>query len=76
MVESRNGGQLTRLVVGDHDHGPLKPDAHAPTWMDMVIRHVASQAEMPLPMEVELSPTRWAIRATQGCKDQPGNLSH
>ncbi len=73
MVESLHGGQFTRLVVGDHDHGPLKPDAYAPTWLDMVIRHVASQAEMPLPLEIELSPTRWAIRATEGCKAQLGN---
>jgi predicted dehydrogenase len=76
MLESRNGGQLTRLVVGDHDHGPLKPESHAPTWLDMMLRHVASREEMPLPLEVELSPTRWAIRATEGCKAQLGNLSH
>jgi predicted dehydrogenase len=63
MVESRDGGAYTRLVIGDRDMGPLVPVEGAPVWLDYVLRHIREGTPPPVDLELELSPTRWAIRA-------------
>jgi predicted dehydrogenase len=63
MVESRDGGAFTRLVIGDRDTGPLAPVEGAPLWIDYVLHHIHDGAPPPLDLELELSPTRWSIRA-------------
>ncbi len=65
MMESLEGGRRTRLVVGEEDRGAI--DASAPTtdYFESVLRSIVEGAPMPLSLEEELSPTRWAIRARQ-----------
>ncbi len=63
MVESTRGGQLTRLVVGEKDLGPLDTSATGEDYFDLYLRALRGQGKMPLTLEEELSPTRWVIRA-------------
>ncbi|MBC2601729.1 Gfo/Idh/MocA family protein [Puniceicoccus vermicola] len=62
-VESRSGGEITRLVIGDQDHGPLDTEKLSEDWLSMVLRDCLGQGQMPITLESELSPTRWVIRA-------------
>lgn len=68
MVESRAGGQVTRLVIGDEDLGSLDTTGPGIPWLDRVFESILGQAKMPLSQEQELSPTRWAIRANLSAK--------
>ncbi|MBE2205276.1 MAG: Gfo/Idh/MocA family oxidoreductase [Chthoniobacterales bacterium] len=63
MVESLAGGRHTRLVIGDRGCGPLDVSESGPDWLDHFFQEIAGTAVFPLPLERELSPTRWAIRA-------------
>lgn len=65
FVESSRGGQLTRLVVGGEDHGPIEQTAPSFEYLDGYIAMIRGRGEMPLSLDDELSPTRWAIRAKQ-----------
>jgi len=68
MVESRAGGQWTRLVIGDEDLGSLDTTAPGIPWLDTIFQSILGEAEMPLTLAEELSPTRWAIRADRSAK--------
>lgn len=68
FVESRSGGAFTRLVLGDTDHGPLDLAAPRQTWLNTFFASLLGHAAMPLTVEEELSPTRWAIRASLDAK--------
>ena len=63
MVESIRGGKHTRLVIGDEDHGELKTDAPGIDYLDAYLATILGKGDMPITLEEELSPTRWAIRA-------------
>lgn len=71
IVESRAGGKFTRLVVGDHDLGPLNTGFTRINWLDTYFEHIATRAPMPLTLAEELSPTRWAIRARLDANRSP-----
>ena len=63
IIESRNGGQTTRLVIGDRNLGSIDTSEASLNWFDRVIQAALGQSSLPLSLEEELSPTRWAIRA-------------
>lgn len=63
MVESLEGGQRTRLVIGEKDCGPIDVTAERPDYFEIYLRSLTDGTEMPLALEEELSPTRWVLRA-------------
>ncbi|MEI8311096.1 MAG: hypothetical protein WCH98_10100, partial [Verrucomicrobiota bacterium] len=69
MIESRAGGTWTRLVVGDKDLGQLDTSGPGIPWLDAVFGSILGRTKMPLTLEEELSPTRWAIRASLSAKN-------
>ena len=72
LVESRAGGTWTRFVLGDKDLGPLDATGPGIPWLDAVFGSILGRANMPLALEEELSPTRWAIRASLSAKRARG----
>lgn len=63
FVESLEGGRRTRLVIGDTDHGPLDLAPPRDSWLDVFFASLLGRDTLPISLEEELSPTRWAIRA-------------
>ena len=63
MVESSHGGARTRLVVGNQDLGAIETSTAGLRYLDAFLKTIRGEAEMPVSLEEELSPTRWAIRA-------------
>lgn len=63
MVESTQGGPQTRLVIGSEDCGTLPAEGPSPDYLNLYLKNLSGQERMPLSLEEELSPTRWAIRA-------------
>ncbi len=63
FVESRAGGQSTRLVIDDEDFGSLDTSDPGFSWMDGFFSEITDRTPFPISLEEELSPTRWAIRA-------------
>ena len=63
MIESLRGGEATRLVIGGEDRGALPVGAALPDYFDLYLDFLHSGKAMPLTLEEELSPTRWALRA-------------
>jgi predicted dehydrogenase len=63
MMESLEGGAHTRLVVGHEDRGPIDLSAPATDYFESYLRSLLDGTPMPLSLEEELSPTRWALRA-------------
>lgn len=68
LVESVEGGARTRLVVGEDDHGPSDVSGPAPDFFERFLRSLTAGTPMPMSLEEELSPTRWAIRARELAK--------
>ncbi len=63
LVESERGGQITRLVVGDSDHGPIKVDVSPRDYLDLLLDELVDGKPMPLTLEAQLHPTRVVLRA-------------
>ncbi len=63
MIESTEGGQRTRLVIGDQDHGALKVETPNFNYLEAYLKTILGKESMPLTLEEEVNPTRWAIRA-------------
>jgi predicted dehydrogenase len=63
MAESTEGGTRTRLVLGDKDLGPLDVSEPGIDYLDAFLRTLLGEEKMPLSLEDELSPTRWALKA-------------
>ena len=63
MVESVDGGQRTRLVIGDKDLGPVDVSKPVKSFFDSVVDSVLGRAPMPLSLARELHPTRIVLRA-------------
>ena len=63
FVESLRGGQITRLVIGDEDHGELDVSAGTLDYFDLIAAHLVNGDPMPLTLEEELHPTRMLLRA-------------
>lgn len=63
LVESVEGHQRTRLLVGDQDRGPLDTSQPVLSFLDHYLNHLLDGAPMPLSPEEELHPTRIVLRA-------------
>ncbi len=68
MMESVEGGRRTRLVVGEKDEGAIDTSAATVPYFESMLQSLAEGAPMPLGLEEELSPTRWAIRAREAAQ--------
>lgn len=64
-IETRDGGRYRRLVIGGEDLGDFDVLTQQPSWLDRVLREILHGESMPLSLEEELSPTRWALRARE-----------
>ncbi|MDR1304614.1 MAG: Gfo/Idh/MocA family oxidoreductase [Verrucomicrobiales bacterium] len=64
-VESTQGGQHTRLVIGDEDCGPLNTGSVAPDLFANFLQDIANRHPDADRLPDDLSPTRWAIRARE-----------
>ena len=65
-VESTQGGQHTRLVIGGEDLGPLDVSTPGEDSFDCFLADCLAPGEILAKM---LSPTRWAIRARAQAED-------
>ncbi|HJH04214.1 MAG TPA: Gfo/Idh/MocA family oxidoreductase [Victivallis vadensis] len=64
FVESVNGGETVRYYTPEQGVVPLDPNDGAIDWFDTVLDEIRTGEELiPVPLETELSPTRWVIRA-------------
>jgi predicted dehydrogenase len=63
FVESTQGGAHTRLVIKNRDHGPLDTRQPGPDYLNALIQTLLGRGKMPLTLQQELNPTRWALRA-------------
>ena len=64
FVESVNGGETVRYYTPEQGVVPLDPNDGAIDWFDTVLDEIRTRKELiPVPLETELSPTRWVIRA-------------
>jgi predicted dehydrogenase len=67
MIESTQGGEHTRLVIGERDEGELEKITPRSDYLDIYLQTILGCGEMPFTLEEELSPTRWVIRAKKAC---------
>jgi len=65
LIESREGGKQTRLVIGERDHGSISTTGPGLDYLDTYIKTILGEDSMPLTLEEETSPTRWVIRAKE-----------
>jgi predicted dehydrogenase len=72
FIETTDGGQRTRLIVGERDHGPLDASAPSLDYFDLVVDSILDEKPMPLTLEEELHPTRMVIRASMNAADEDG----
>lgn len=63
LVESHRGGQITRLVIGNQDLGPLDLSTPARDYFEYFLDLLEGVGPMPLTLEEELHPTRIVLRA-------------
>jgi predicted dehydrogenase len=70
LIETIRGGQLTRLVIGEKDFGPLDVSEPEIEYFDAFLRSLVDGTAMPLTLEQELSPLRWALRAKEAAAVQ------
>ena len=70
MVEFTDGGERTRLIIGNQDFGPLDISKPAKDYFDYFLDDVFQSGPMPVTLEEELHPTRLVIRARKSA-EQP-----
>ena len=64
FVESTDAGSRTRLVLNERDCGALKPAEPSLDWFECYLDELTGTgAGFPVPLDVELHPTRVVIRA-------------
>jgi len=68
MVEVTDGGRQTRMVLDDRDHGPLDLDEPTVDPLATLIGAIRGRQAMPYEPDVELRPTRWALRARDAAR--------
>jgi predicted dehydrogenase len=73
FIECVDGGARTRLVVGDHDMGPVDTSEPEQSYFGMFMNSLLGKAEMPLTLEDELHCTRMAIRAKRSAHEYETN---
>lgn len=70
MAEITDGGARRRLVLGDRDLGAFPLADTGFDYYDRLIGLFEGRCTLPLTLEEELSPTRWAIRAHDSIKER------
>ncbi len=63
MVEAVDGGQKTRLIIKETDHGGLDLSVTPPDWLKLVLDDVRGENRFPFDLETELHPTRLVLQA-------------
>ena len=62
LVESHRHGQITRLVVGEQDRGPLDLSLTGRDYFEYFLDLLDGTGQMPVNLEEELHPTRVVLR--------------
>ena len=65
FIESTDGGERTRLVLGDRDCGPFELPEKGKDYFDYYMDELKGRGEMPITLEEELHPLRIVIRANK-----------
>lgn len=68
MIEAVDGGQCTRLVIGDKDLGPIDCSALPPDFFTGILEEIREGTPMFFDLETELHPTRMVLRASQDAR--------
>ena len=68
FVEAVDGGERTRLVVGDRDMGPVDAGDSRPDYFELVLNEIEGKGEKPFGTEEELHPTRVVIRLKESAR--------
>lgn len=68
MAEIADGGQRSRVVIGDEDVGPLEVSEAVEPFFHTYLRKLLGLAEMPLTRDEELHPLRVVNRAKGAVK--------
>ena len=63
FVESVDGGTKTRLVLQEEDKGALTIEHGGYDYLDLYLNTLLGRGMMPMPLEIEVHPTRVLIRA-------------
>ena len=63
FIEAVDGGERTRLIVGDNDLGEIDITGKGKDYLDFYLEFLLGMGEMPMSLEDELHPTRMVIRA-------------
>jgi len=74
MAEITDGGTRTRLVLRDHDCGPLDMSSPSVDYLTTYLQSLQGTAIMPRTLEAELHATRIAIRAKASAARQQSVL--
>lgn len=65
FVEITDGGQHTRWITHEKDHGALPIGLPSLAYHDLIFDELLGEAEMPVTSEQELHPTRIVLRAKE-----------
>lgn len=68
ILEANADGDRARLILKDQPPVDLTPEVPSADYFSCFAESLTGGAPMPLSMEEELSPTRWAIRARQASR--------
>ena len=71
ILESNADGAQARLLRNGQPVQPLDLSEPTQDWFDIYIRSLRDGTPMPLSLEEELSPTRWAVRAKEAANAVP-----
>ena len=63
FIEAVDGGTKTRLVLQEEDKGSLPIDQGGYDYLDLYLNALLGWGVMPMPLEIEVHPTRVLIRA-------------
>jgi predicted dehydrogenase len=65
MVEAVDGGQRTRLILGQRDCGPLDTSTPSRDYFDCFVDELLHGTPMPFSLDEELHPLRLVLRAKE-----------
>ena len=72
FAEITDGGQRTRLIIGDTDHGEIDASEPSHDYFEQVLDEFEGKSSMPLSLEDDLHPTRMVIRAKAAADRRAG----
>ena len=65
MLESTEGGKRTRLIIDNHDLGPIDASESVDDYFVLVAKHLLDLGAPVLTLDEEFHPTRMILRARQ-----------